>query len=73
MEAARGNPLREKRDKADMYCTDIRVQGEPNRMTEDEAHEQRLQMQSLLVEVLQSPHKEYLMAELFPKIDNEHQ
>ena len=61
MEAARGSPLCDNKAKAQISCIDLRVQGEPDRMMEDEAHKKSL-TQSLLLKLLQSPNKDNLMA-----------
>ena len=69
-EAARRNPLRDNSDKAQISCINFRVQREPDQLTEDEAHENRSQIQSLLMKDLQPPNKNKFMAEIFPKDDD---
>ena len=49
--------MRDNSDKSDQY-------------TDDEEQKQRSLIRSLFVEVLQSPEKDKLMAELFPKSDD---
>ena len=56
-------------DIAQISCVDLRVQGEPDQLMDDEEHEKRSLIQSLLMNVLQSPNKDNLMAQLFLERD----
>ena len=55
METTRGNPLRD-------ICICLRVQGESDQMTDDEEQKKRSPIQSLIIEVLQSPDTDKLRA-----------
>lgn len=62
METVRENPLRDDSDKTQSCCIDLGVQGGIN--SDDEEQKTRSLIQSLIVEVRQSPDKHKLMAEL---------
>ena len=63
-------PLLDNSDVAQTSCSDLRLQGEPNQLTQDEGHKKRSRVQSLLMNVLQSQDKDKLMASLFPQSDS---
>ena len=62
--------MRENSDNARIFCNDLRDQGESDQLTEDEERNKRSRIQSLLIDVLLSPDKDKLMAELFPNSDD---
>ena len=71
MDRARWSPLRDNSDKGKSSCIDHWVQGESDQFADDEEQKKRSLIQSLIiVEVLQYPDKDKLMAQIFPKSDN---
>ena len=63
-ETALGNPLRNHSDKAQSSRIDLRVQGEPDQLTEDEEQKNSSLIQSLLMNILQSVNEDKVIADL---------
>ena len=72
METAKGNLVRDNEDQAQSSCIDLRVQGESDQSIDDEERQRSLTM-SLMEQMLESPSKDKLMAELIPHDDEEYQ
>ena len=63
------NLLHDNSDKAPISCIDLRVQKEPDQLTDDEEQTKRSLIKSLLMDVIQSPTKTNFMALVFPNSD----
>ena len=69
VEKAQGNPLRDSSERAQSCHIDLRIHGEPEKSPDNENQEKTSLIKLLAKQVLESPNKNQMMAELFTKSD----